>query len=120
MNDRLRVTVGNNFELEGPQKVNDGGGGGGIAGNIALDYQLSRDGRYMIRAFRKNEYEGQIDGYVIETGVTFIITLDYNHFRELFRKKKKQPVQPPPTLPPAGNRKETAPTPDAKLNEDQG
>ena len=120
LNDRLRVTVGNNFELEGPQKVNDGGGGGGIAGNIALDYQLSRDGRYMVRAFRKNEYEGQIDGYVIETGVTFIITLDYNHFRELFRKKKKQPVQPPPTLPPAGNRKETAPTPDAKLNEDQG
>lgn len=118
LNDRLKVTVGNNFELEGPQNANEGGTASGVAGNVALDYQLSRDGRYMIRAFRKNEYEGQIDGYVIETGVTFIITLDYNHFRELFRKKKKQPTQQPPTLPPSENRKETAPAPEAKLNDD--
>ena len=118
LNDRLKVTVGNNFELEGPQNANEGGAASGLAGNIALDYQLSRDGKYMIRAFRKNEYEGQVEGYIIETGVTFIITLDYNHFRDLFRKKKKQPTQQPPTLPPNGDRKEIAPGPEAKLNDD--
>jgi hypothetical protein len=41
LNDRLKVTVGNNFELEGPQPVNGENAPSGIAGNIALDYQLS-------------------------------------------------------------------------------
>lgn len=118
LNDRLKVTVGNNFELEGPQNANEGGTASGLAGNIALDYQLSRDGRYMIRAYRLNEYEGQVEGYIIETGVNFVITLDYNHFRDLFRKKKKAPAQTPPTLPPSGTSKETAPVPEAKLNEE--
>jgi hypothetical protein len=87
LNDRLKVTVGNNFELEGPQQSNQKSNN--IAGDIALDYMLSRDGRYMIRGYRKNEFEGRIDGYIIETGLKFIITLDYNHFRELFKKKEK-------------------------------
>jgi hypothetical protein len=91
LSDRLKVTVGSNFELEGPQnagtaqhKTNN------IAGNVALDYLLSKDGRYMIRGYRKNEYEGELYGYIVETGVNFIITLDYNHFHDLFKKKKKQ------------------------------
>jgi hypothetical protein len=53
-----------------------------------VDYQLSKDGRYLLRAYRKNEYEGVIDGYIIETGVGFVITLDYNRFRNLFLGKK--------------------------------
>lgn len=121
LNDRLKVTVGNNFKLEGPQNASQGGAASGLAGNIALDYQLSRDGRYMIRTYRKNEYEGQVEGYIIETGMTFIITLDYNHFRDLFQKKKKQPAEVHPTLPPSGDRKEISPVPNvpqAKLNDD--
>jgi translocation and assembly module TamB len=121
LNDRLKVTVGNNFELEGPQNANEGGAASGLAGNIALDYQLSKDGRYMIRAYRKNDYEGEIQGYIIETGVSFVIRLDYNHFRQLFQKKKKQPANQKPTNEPSGgDRKDIAPVPvpDAKLNEE--
>lgn len=91
LNDRLKVTVGSNFELEGPQQSNQRSNN--IAGDIAADYMLSRDGRYMLRAYRKNEYEGEIDGYIIETGMNFIITLDYNHFRDLFRRKKERESQ---------------------------
>ncbi|MES1223623.1 MAG: hypothetical protein ABUT20_49460, partial [Bacteroidota bacterium] len=61
-----------------------------IAGNVALNYRLSKDGRYVLRAYRKNDYEGVLDGYVVETGVGFIITLDYNKFREIFQKKKQR------------------------------
>ncbi|WP_207512071.1 translocation/assembly module TamB domain-containing protein [Longitalea luteola] len=86
MNDRLTVTVGSNFELEGARNTNRSSSN--IAGNVAVDYSLSRDRRYMLRAYRKNEYEGVIEGYVIETGVGFIITLDYNKFRNLFLSKK--------------------------------
>ncbi len=82
LNDRLRVTVGSNFEIEGPQRGNQKANN--LAGNVALDYLLSKDGRYMLRAYRKNNYEGQLDGYIIETGLNFIITLDYNRLREIF------------------------------------
>ncbi|MEI9944245.1 MAG: translocation/assembly module TamB domain-containing protein [Chitinophagaceae bacterium] len=85
LNDRLTVSVGSNFELEGPQSSNQGSN---IAGNVAVDYRLSKDNRYLLRAYRKNEYQGVIDGYVIETGVGFIITIDYNRFSQIFKKKK--------------------------------
>jgi hypothetical protein len=88
LNDRLKVTVGSNFQLEGPQQSNQQGNN--IAGNIALDYQLSKDGRYMIRFFRRNQYEGVVDGYIIENGLSFIISADFNKLSELFGKKKRK------------------------------
>ena len=87
LSDRLKVTVGSNFELEGPQQTNQQKNNN-LAGNVALDYMLSKDGRYMLRAYRKNEYEGEVEGYIIETGLNFILSFDYDHFHDLFRKKK--------------------------------
>jgi hypothetical protein len=86
LNDRLQVTVGSNFELEGPQNSNQKNNN--IAGNVAVNYQLSKDGRYMIRFYRKNEYVGVVDGYIIETGLGFIFNMDYNKFSELLHRKK--------------------------------
>lgn len=43
----------------------------------------------MLRAYRKNEYQVALQGQIIETGVGFIITLDYNKFRDIFRKKER-------------------------------
>ena len=88
LNDRLKVTVGSNFELEGPQQTNQRQNN--LAGNVALDYMLSKDGKYLLRAYRKNEYEGQLEGYIIETGLNFILSFDYDHFHDLFRKKAKK------------------------------
>lgn len=88
LNDRLTVTVGSNFQLEGPQQSNQRANN--IAGNVAVNYMLSKDGRYMLRFYRKNDYEGVLDGYVIETGLGFIITVDYNRFRDLLMSKKKR------------------------------
>ncbi len=88
LNDRLKVSVGSNFELEGPQNSNQQSNN--IAGNVALDYQLSRDGRYLVRFFRRNNYEGEVDGYVIENGLSFIISVDYNRFREILHRRKQR------------------------------
>lgn len=89
LNDRLSVTVGSNFELDGPQQSNNNRQqGSNIAGNITVDYKLTEDGRYMLRGYRKNNYQGVIEGYIVETGVGFVITMDYNRFREIFQKKK--------------------------------
>lgn len=87
INERLKVNIGSNFELEGPRNANQNVSN--FAGNMALDYQLSKDGRYMLRAYRKNEYQGVVEGYLTETGMGFIFTLDYKSFKELFIHKKK-------------------------------
>src|SRR3970040_1978753 len=86
LNDRLKVTVGSSFGIEGPQQVNQNANN--IAGDVSLDYQLSKDGRYKIRAYRINKYKVALQGEVVETGIAFIITLDYNKFKELFDKRK--------------------------------
>jgi translocation and assembly module TamB len=93
LNDRLKISVGSNFELEGPQNANQQSNN--LAGNLSMDYQLSKDGRYFIRFFRKNDYEGVVDGYVVENGLTFMIIVDYNHFKEILqRRKQKVPASP--------------------------
>jgi hypothetical protein len=90
LNDRLRVSVGSNFQLEGPQNSNQKSNN--IAGNIAVDYQLTKDGRYLVRFYRKNDYEGVVDGYIIETGMSFILSVDYNKFSEILRRKKQRVI----------------------------
>ncbi len=86
LNDRLKVSVGSNFALEGEARQNESTTN--IAGDVTVDYSLSRDGRYMLRAYRKNEYQVALQGQIVETGVGFIITLDYDKFREIFQKSK--------------------------------
>jgi hypothetical protein len=87
LNDRVTVTVGNNFNLEGQnqpgQKTTD------IAGNLSVNYKLTQDGRYMVRAYRKDEFI-VVEGQVVETGLGFSLTYEYNRFKELFAKKTKE------------------------------
>ena len=87
LNDRLTVTVGNNFNLEGQnqpgQKSTD------IAGNVSVNYKITKDGRYMVRVYRRDEFI-VVEGEVIETGVGFTLTYEYNRFRELFARKSKR------------------------------
>jgi translocation and assembly module TamB len=88
LNDRLTVAVGTNLELEGPKSGNQNASN--ALGNIAVNYEISRDGRYMLRFFRRNQYEGVVDGYIIESGLSFIITVDYNKFKELLLRRKQR------------------------------
>ncbi|GAA4796514.1 translocation/assembly module TamB domain-containing protein [Olivibacter ginsenosidimutans] len=87
LNDRLKVTVGSNFELEGAQQP--GQKATNIAGDISLEYQLSRDGRYIARVYRKDQYQVTLQGQFIETGLGFIINMNYDEFKELFMNAKK-------------------------------
>ncbi|MBL4676258.1 MAG: translocation/assembly module TamB domain-containing protein [Mucilaginibacter sp.] len=86
LNDRLTVSVGNNFNLEGAQA---GQKTSNIAGNVSVNYKLSKDGRYSLRAYRKDEFV-VIQGQIIETGLGFALTVDYNRFREIFGRKRTQ------------------------------
>lgn len=85
LNDRLKIAVGRNFELE---NTTSSATSTEIVDNISLNYNLSKDGRYLFSAYRKNQYQAILDGFVVETGVAFTLTLDYEYFKELFEKKK--------------------------------
>lgn len=87
LDDRLKVTVGSSIGLEGAHQENEQAST--IAGDVSADYLITKDGRYKLRAYRKNNYQVALQGQVIETGVAFIITMDYNKFRELFHKKRR-------------------------------
>ena len=85
-NDKLKVEVGKNFELENtngiqrnPTEVFD---------NVRINYNLTDDGRYRFIAYRKNQFQTVLEGFVVETGVSFTITFDYQSINEVFRKKK--------------------------------
>lgn len=89
-NDRIKVNVGSDFELAGTLP---GQNASNIGGDLSVDYQLTKDGRYMIRAYRKNQYDVVVEGEVIETGLSFILTLDYNKFTEIFGKYFQSKLQ---------------------------
>jgi hypothetical protein len=43
-----------------------------------------------------NQYNTVVEGQVVETGVSFIITLDFDSFNELFQKKNSSKEQNSP------------------------
>ncbi|MCD0490444.1 translocation/assembly module TamB domain-containing protein [Pedobacter sp. MC2016-14] len=88
LNDRLTVTVGSSFGIEGPQTQSSNSTN--IAGNVNIEYAVSADGRYRLRAYRRNQNDAVIQGQIIETGLGFALVVDYNKFREIFRKRSKR------------------------------
>ncbi len=88
LNDRLTVTVGSSFGIEGPKTPNSNSSH--LAGNINIDYLLSADGKYRLRFYRRNQNDAIIEGQIIETGLGFTLVVDYNKFREIFNSRKKR------------------------------
>jgi len=93
LNDRFNVTFGKNFTVDGNDPSVKGRRGINrdiqFIPDVNTTYKLSADGRYMIRAYRRTQYEAIMDGYFIETGFAFAFTMDYNKLKELLAKKKK-------------------------------
>ena len=85
--DRLVVTAGSAVDVEG--SAQPGQGETPIIGNVGLEYLLTKDGRYRLKGFRKNEYENIIDGQLIVTGIALIFNREFNKFSQLFNPIKE-------------------------------
>jgi translocation and assembly module TamB len=85
-NDRLTVAVGSNIGIEG----NPSGPASALIGDVTIDYALSKDGRYKLRAYQRNQTDAVLQGQIVETGLTFMLIMDYNKFKEIFRKTKEE------------------------------
>lgn len=92
LNDRFSVTVGKNFTLEGedPLAKSQNNSSVNFLPDINTTYKLSKNGKYLIRAYRKNQYEAILDGYFTETGLVFSFSLDYDKAKELLNLKNQQ------------------------------
>lgn len=90
-NDRLNVTFGKRFTIDGQDPATEGAGNNmQYIPDIQTTYKLSKDGRYFLRAYRINQYEAIMDGYYIETGLAFTLKMDYDKLKEIFNRKKKE------------------------------
>jgi len=85
-NDRTTVTVGSSVPVEGSTNQNTSG----LTGNVTVEYKITRDGRYRLKIYRRNDNQTIVDGEVIETGVGFTLVMDYNKFKEIFQKSRRR------------------------------
>ncbi|MEX2513706.1 MAG: translocation/assembly module TamB domain-containing protein [Cyclobacteriaceae bacterium] len=83
IDDRLIVQVGSQIDIEGSSPTQETGNS--MLGNVSVEYLLTKNGRYRLRAFRKNQFESIIDGQLLVTGLSLIFNRDFNRFRELWR-----------------------------------
>jgi translocation and assembly module TamB len=85
-NERLSVKVGGAIDVEGEQAKHNNAND--ITSDLEIEYKLTEDGRYRLKGFRRNQYEGAIDGQLVETGVGIVFVRNFNKWRELFRKQQ--------------------------------
>jgi hypothetical protein len=90
--ERLSVQVGGSVDLEGEKARQNSGGN--IAGDVSVEYKLTEDGRLRLKAFRHNQYEGAIEGQLVETGAGILYVRDFNKWNEIFKplKRKSDPI----------------------------
>lgn len=90
--ERLSVQVGGSVDLEGEKARQNSGGN--IAGDVNVEYKLTEDGRLRLKAFRHNQYEGAIEGQLVETGAGILYVRDFNKWNEIFKplRRKSDPL----------------------------
>ncbi len=86
--DRLIVQVGSDVDIEGSSQNSEESTP--VIGNVSLEYLLTKNGRYRLKGFRKNEFESVIDGQLVVTGIALIFNREFNKFKELFSKSVKE------------------------------
>ncbi len=90
LDERLTVEMGGRVALEEEMEEGRTLEAGDLTGNFSVEYKLTRDGTYRLRAFNRTDYEDEIDGEVTKTGVSFIFRKEFNSFKKLFTRNKEE------------------------------
>ncbi|MHA4842880.1 translocation/assembly module TamB domain-containing protein [Flavitalea antarctica] len=86
MEDRLIIRIEENFPV-GNSSIPAKSGSQYIP-DITSTYKLSKDGRFQLKGYQKNEYDAVVQGYFTEIGVNFTIEVSYEKFREIVKRRK--------------------------------
>ena len=87
-NERLSVELGGSVDVEGEMAKQNNASD--FTSDVTVEYKLTEDGRYRLKAFRHNQYEGAIDGQLVETGVGLVFVRNFNAWKKLFARPKKE------------------------------
>jgi len=87
-NDRTIVTLGSTIALEGSEAHKNQSSG--FADNASVEYKITPDGKYRVKVYRANQFETGVVGQVIQTGLNFVLFVDFNKFKELVQAKKNK------------------------------
>jgi hypothetical protein len=85
-NERLSVQLGGAVDVEGEKAKQNSASN--ITSDVTVEYKLTEDGRFRLKGFRHNQYEGAIEGQLVETGIGIQFVHDFNQWREFFRSSK--------------------------------
>lgn len=88
LNERLTVQIGGNVPIEGQDAA--ARNAKNITGDAIIEYKLTKNGRYKVKAFRTNQYDGISNGTIVETGAGIMYVRNFTHFKELFISEKKR------------------------------
>ncbi len=87
-NERLTVQIGGTVDVEGEQAKQNSASN--LTSDVTVEYKFTKDGRYRLKAFRHNQYEGAIDGQLVETGIGVLYVRDFNNWIEFFKSPKSK------------------------------
>jgi hypothetical protein len=87
-NERLTVQIGGTVDVEGEKAKQNTASD--ITSDVTVEYKLTKDGRYRLKAFRHNQYEGAIEGQLVETGAGVLYLRDFNKWSEFFIRQKNK------------------------------
>ena len=90
LDERLSVQVGGSVDVEGEKARQNKASE--ITGDVSVEYKLTEDGRLRMKAFRHNQYEGAIEGQLIETGIGILYVRDFTKWKEFFKPLQKEDV----------------------------
>lgn len=86
-NERISVQLGGTVDVEGEGARQNNASD--ITGDVLMEYKVTSDGRYRLKGFRRNQYEGAIEGQILETGGGVLFVKDFDKWDEVFHKKEK-------------------------------
>ncbi|MCW3072522.1 MAG: hypothetical protein JWO44_2412 [Bacteroidetes bacterium] len=86
--ERLSVQVGGSVDVEGEKAKQNSASD--ITSDVSLEYKMSKDGRYRLKGFRHNQYEGALEGQLVETGAGLLYIRDFDKWKDFFRRPKKK------------------------------
>jgi hypothetical protein len=87
-NERLSVQVGGVVDVEGERAKQNSASN--ITTDVTVEYKLTEDGRYRLKGFSHNQYEGAIEGQLVETGIGVMYVRNFNRWKQFFRAPRQK------------------------------
>jgi hypothetical protein len=84
-NNRLTVGAGGNFDVSSNTSSNVNR----VAADVNVQFKITPDGRYILSAYNKSQYDLLLDANRNKRGVSIAYRKEFDNFNELFRRQQK-------------------------------